>query len=237
MKAPKIPKFLKSVRYCLAAINSIFLISGLILLITSIVVLAIYNQYSTLITNRFFTLASFAIATAVIIFFIGFLGFYGAISEKFYLIAGYVALLVVILIFEIIITVLGFSLQNDATREIRSTMSESLQMYESRIEVSTVWDNLQMGFECCGVAGRSDWLNKIPVSCCHIDYGTVSPFYCIATNAYSTGCASALGSWLGFNAYVIGVTGAFVTSLQVFITVGGAWMAYKSRFEEVVLES
>ncbi|XP_045445812.1 leukocyte surface antigen CD53-like [Melitaea cinxia] len=237
MKVPKIPKFLQSVRYCLAAINGIFLVTGLLLLITGIAVLVIFNTHSTLITYRFFSVASFIIATGAIIFLISGLGFYGAMSEKFYFIAGYVALLLVILIFEIVITVLGFGLQNDATTEIRSTMAESLRMYESRREVAVVWDNLQMGFQCCGVGGRSDWLNRIPVSCCHIEYGTVSPFECTSTNAYTTGCASALGNWLGYNAYAIGVVGGFVTSLQVLLTAGGAWLAYRSRFEEVVFES
>ncbi|XP_047528169.1 leukocyte surface antigen CD53-like [Vanessa atalanta] len=234
----QVPKFLKSVRYLLAAINGLFLLTGITLLIVGVVVLVAFNQYDTLMTNRFFTLSGFIIATAVIIFVVSLLGFYGAFSEQFYFIAGYVVLLLVILIFEITITVLGFGLQNDAANEIRSPMSQSLQLYESRRENAVVWDDLQMGFKCCGIAGRHDWNNnRIPISCCHIDYGTISPFECTAANAYTVGCANVLGEWLGYNAYAVGATGAFVTSLQVLITAGAAWLAYRSRFEEVELES
>lgn len=39
---------------------------------------------------------------------------------------------------------MGFSLQNDAASEIRSPMSQSLQLYETRMEIAVVWDELQM---------------------------------------------------------------------------------------------
>lgn len=71
-------------------------------------------------------------------------------------------------------------------------------------------------FECCGVVGRFDWVsNQIPISCCHIDYGTISPFECNTANAYSEGCASALGDWLAYNAYVMAVSALVATCLQV----------------------
>lgn len=57
----------------------------------------------------------------------------------------YVAFLLVILVFEIAITVVGFGLQNDAAREIRTPMVQSLQQYEARREVAVIWDDLQMG--------------------------------------------------------------------------------------------
>lgn len=63
-------------------------LTGFILLISGIVVLVLYNEYNTLLTSRFFTLPSFAIATGVIIILTTVLGFYGAISEQFYFIAG-----------------------------------------------------------------------------------------------------------------------------------------------------
>ncbi|XP_039747323.1 leukocyte surface antigen CD53-like [Pararge aegeria] len=232
----KVPKVLKSLRYSLVAVNSLFLVTGFILLTVGLIALNTYNLYGILVTSKFFTVPNFAIATAAIIFFTAVLGYYGAISEQFYFIAGYVALLVVILIFEITITVLGFELQNKAVSEIRRPMIESMQQY-GKMDVSIAWDNLQMGFECCGISGEQDWtFNRLPVSCCHINPGTISPFECTSGLAYERGCQSVLGEWLGYNAYAIGVTAAFVTCLQVLITAAAAWLAYRSKFEEVELE-
>ncbi|CAH2074534.1 unnamed protein product, partial [Iphiclides podalirius] len=234
----KIPKILKSIKYSLAAVNSIYAVTGVLLLILGIVVIVQYSYYDNLITNRFFTLPSFVIATGVIIMLTSILGFYGAISEHFYVIAGYVTLLLAILVLEISMTIAAFGLRNDASSEIRAPMIQSLQLYEVRLDIARIWDDMQMEFECCGVAGRHDWVsNRIPISCCHIDYGTISPFQCTSINAYTVGCASALGEWLSYYAFVLGVVAAIVTCLQVFITAAAAWMAWRSKFEEVELES
>lgn len=66
------------------------------------------------------------------------------------------------------------------------------------------------------MAGRPDWImDKLPVSCCHMDYGTLSPFTCDIGNAYVTGCASVLGEWLAYNAHVLGVVAIVATCVQV----------------------
>lgn len=49
-----------------------------------------------------------------------------------------------LLIFEIAIIIVAFGLYNDASSDIRSPMSQSIQYYETRIEVARTWDNLQM---------------------------------------------------------------------------------------------
>ncbi|CAH0604369.1 unnamed protein product [Chrysodeixis includens] len=234
----KVPKFLKSVKYSLAAVNGSFLVTGLLLFFVGIAVLVEYKNYDELITGRFFAMSRFVVATGAIILIGSGLGFYAAISQHFYFVAGYVVLLIVTLVFEISITIAAFSLSNDATREIRSSMVASLNLYGSKIEITKLWDDLQMEFECCGVTGRSDWVsNQLPVSCCHIDYGTVSPFECGLGNAYTVGCASALGEWLAYNAHVIAVVAVVATCVQILLTLMGGYLAYRAKFSEVELES
>ncbi|XP_052756294.1 leukocyte surface antigen CD53-like [Galleria mellonella] len=234
----KVPKFFKSVRYSLAAINGLFLLTGILMLLVGVTILVQYLNYELLITKKFFTLPRFAIGIGVIILLVSVLGFYGAISEGFYYIAAYVILLIVVLIFEMSIVIASYGLKNNAVSEIRTTMEETRQLYGSRKEITVLWDELQMNYECCGVTGRHDWIsNQIPVSCCHIDYGTVSPFECGLANAYSTGCAAALGQWLSYKAHVLAIISLLVTCLQVLITAAAGWLAYRSKFSEVQLES
>lgn len=231
-------KILKSVRYSLAGVNCIFLITGFIILITGIVVLLQYRYFDEFVTDRFYKLPSFLIATAVIIFCVGALGFYGAISEHFYFIAAYVGLLVTVLIFEIAMCVVGYGLYNDAISEITPIMRNSVQLYMTRTDVAVMWDDLQMDFECCGARGLIDWGNSnIPVSCCHITYGTISPFHCVPALVHRNGCANILGEWLSYNAYVIGVMAVVLICIQTAIIGVASWLAWRSRYEEVELES
>ncbi|KPJ00102.1 CD63 antigen [Papilio xuthus] len=153
----------------------------------------------------------------------------------------YVVLLLTTLVFEIAMTVVAFGLKNDAVSEIRAPMIQSVQFYETRRDIAKLWDDLQMEFECCGVAGRNDWArDRIPVSCCHIDYGTVSPFVCTTANSYLVGCASALGEWLSYYAYVIGVVAAVVTGVQitgiVILSVGSSVQSAYNGYHEFLSE-
>ncbi|XP_072943627.1 uncharacterized protein [Epargyreus clarus] len=241
MSKIKVPEFLKSVRYSLAAVNAVFLITGCVLLIVGAVILARHQDYSDLITQRFFTLPGFAIGTGVIILLTSILGFYAAISEHFYFILGYIALLLVVLVFEIAITITGYGLRSGAATEIRDTMLQSLAQYRNRIEVAKIWDDLQMEFQCCGVGGRDDYLSSlIPVTCCHIDYGTVSPFVCTLQTAYRTGCASELGEWLSHNLFIIAVLALVVTVVQItgiiILSVGSSVQSAYNGYHEFLSE-
>lgn len=63
-------------------------LTGLVLLITGIVILLANTEYEDLITRRFFAMPNFVIVTGVIILLASILGFYAAISEQFYFVAG-----------------------------------------------------------------------------------------------------------------------------------------------------
>ncbi|XP_061711965.1 CD63 antigen-like [Cydia pomonella] len=240
MKIPsvKLPNIFKSVRYNLAAVNGIFVLTGALLLIVGVVVLVENIQYEDFLTNRFYTVPAFAIATSVLILLISVLGFYAALSEKFYIVAVYLAGLIFILIDESAITIAAYSLVNDVNSEIRAPMASSLQLYESRLDIAKLWDELHTEFECCGVVGVNDWQStRVPISCCHIDYGTVSPFNCTSALAYNTGCIVSLGEWLSHNMFVLAVSALVVTCIQIVLTTIGSWLTWRSRFESVELES
>ncbi|XP_035436533.2 23 kDa integral membrane protein isoform X2 [Spodoptera frugiperda] len=237
----KVPKVLKSVKYSLAAVNGVFLLTGLVLIIVGITALVAFNQYEPLLTNRFFNVSSFVISTGVIIILGSALGFYSAISQKFYFVAGsvlqYVVLLLVVLIFEVSMIITAFNLTKNVLSEIRPVMAQSRLTYGTNINVNMLWDHLQMDFECCGVGGPADYqLTQIPVSCCYIEYGTVSPFEC-GSNAYSVGCAVPLAEWLTFKTNLMAVTAVVLCCVQVLLSLMGGYLAYRSKFEVVELES
>lgn len=69
-------------------INYSFQLTGFLLLIAGIVVLVAFSEYDDLLTKRFFNVTGFVIATGVIILLGSGLGFYSAISQQFYFVAG-----------------------------------------------------------------------------------------------------------------------------------------------------
>ncbi|CAH2990887.1 unnamed protein product [Chilo suppressalis] len=237
IKKIKVPKFFKSVKYCLGAVNCLYLLTGITLLLCGVTVLVKFKQYDLFITQKFHNVPSFAIATGTIIILSSALGFYAAISQDFHYVAGYVVVSAVVLIFEVALVTVSYGLWNNVATLIRTPMTQTRLLYGERIEVNAAWDRLQTEFECCGVSGRHDWrVGEVPVSCCHIDYGTVSPFYCTQANAYTTGCGRALGDWLSFNAYSMAVTSLVVICFQIFNTAAACWLAYRLKNDEVELE-
>ncbi|RVE54768.1 hypothetical protein evm_000535 [Chilo suppressalis] len=155
----------------------------------------------------------------------------------YYFSLQYVVVSAVVLIFEVALVTVSYGLWNNVATLIRTPMTQTRLLYGERIEVNAAWDRLQTEFECCGVSGRHDWrVGEVPVSCCHIDYGTVSPFYCTQANAYTTGCGRALGDWLSFNAYSMAVTSLVVICFQIFNTAAACWLAYRLKNDEVELE-
>ncbi|KAI5634665.1 tetraspanin family domain-containing protein [Phthorimaea operculella] len=228
----------KSVKYVLGTVNVLFLLTGLLLIIVGTVVLVFNNEYEALITRRFFTMPAFVIATGVIICLSSLVGFYAAISQSFYFIAAYTILLIIVLVFEISMVIVAYGMEGNAASQISDIMQESRKQYGSLYQISQMWDDLQREFSCCGVGGRFDYASSlIPLSCCHIDYGVVGEFRCETSNAYTIGCAEALGELLSYNSHVVAVSALVATCIQIPVTAIAAWMTYRTKFHEVELES
>ncbi|KAI8435282.1 hypothetical protein MSG28_003621 [Choristoneura fumiferana] len=290
----KVPKVLSSVKYNLAVVNGIFVLTGIILLIVGILVLERNSNYDELITYRFFVLPALAVGTGVFIIFISVLGSFAAISEKFYFIIAYVVLMLIVLVLELSVTITAFKLEKETSTRIRAPMEASLKYYETKRDVTKIWDDLQrdnvtmndnsppvsrncqstwweacqrfvfrfvvatrglfspngyvlgamwpshchfnlhifpaMSFQCCGVDSVNSWhRDRIPLSCCYIEYGTTSEFRCNTDVAYAEGCRTALGAWLSHNAHVLAVTVFILTCIQAVLVGISSWLAWRAK--------
>lgn len=167
--------------------NFIFVITGIIILTVGASVKAYYYPYEIFLDDRYFSLPNMLIATGSLIFFISFLGCYGAMRENWMILMVFSVLLSIIFIFELSVGIAGYVLRDKTSNYIESTLSGSMVIYDTQSSISSMWDVIQEEFECCGVHDYNDWQTPfnsslLPVSCCPRPSGIVGAFYC---NSYT----------------------------------------------------
>lgn len=234
-------KLFTTVKYTLVTVNLIFLVTGIIILSVGASVQSAYNGYHPFLSERFFSLPAFCIATGVIIFLISFFGFYGAFTENYFMIMAFAGAMILMFIFQLSACIAGYALRSNTVPLVQQQLLSTMDLYGTgkSVEVTKLWDEVQEDFECCGVVNASDWLVPLgtqetlglPVSCCAHKYGTVQTFNCSVPVAYSTGCSESFGNWVRHHAAGIGGAGVFLVLLQALAVAGALWMAKISREE------
>ncbi|CAH0718811.1 unnamed protein product, partial [Brenthis ino] len=234
-------KIFTTVKYTLVTVNLLFLVTGIIILSVGSSVQAAYNGYQEFLSQTFFTLPAFCIATGIIIFLISFAGFYGAYMENYYMIMAFVGSMILMFIFQLSACIAGYVLRGNTVALVQKQLISSMDLYgvDKSFEVTKLWDEVQTDFTCCGVINSSDWLTPlntnelggVPMSCCSHVYGSIATFVCNTTLAYSTGCSEAFGNWVQDHAGTIGISGICLVLMQALAVAGALWLANITRKE------
>ncbi|XP_045784397.1 CD63 antigen-like isoform X2 [Maniola jurtina] len=234
-------KIFTTVKYTLVSVNFLFLITGIIILSVGSSVQSAYNGYHEFLSERFFSLPAFCIATGVIIFLISFAGFYGAFMENYYIIMGFVGSMVLMFIFQLSACIGGYVLRGNTVALVQQQLHNTMQLYDPQknFAVTVLWDEVQRDFNCCGVMDSRDWLTPlgtndsqgVPVSCCEHVWGAVNTFTCNTTVAFQLGCAEAFGNWVQKHVAAIGISGVVLVLIQALAVAGAVWLANITRQE------
>ncbi|CAH3890276.1 CD63 antigen-like [Pieris brassicae] len=232
-------KIFTTVKYTLVSVNFLFLITGIIVLAVGSSVQSAYNGYHQFLSERFFSLPAFCVATGVIVFLVAFAGFYGAFMENYYMIMAFAGAMVLMFVFQLSACIAGYVLKGSTVALVQQQLLNTMDVYGSNLEVTKLWDEVQEDFTCCGVLNSSDWLPHLhteesfglPISCCDHVYGTIQTFNCNTTLAYTTGCSEAFGNWVKSHAASIGVAGIVLVFMQALAVVGALWLANITRQE------
>lgn len=234
-------KLFTTVKYILVTVNFLFLITGIIILSVGGSVQSAYNGYHPFLSERFFSLPAFCIATGVIIFLISFFGFYGAFMENYIMSMVFAGAMILIFVFQLSACIAGYVLKGNTVVLVQHQLISTMDLYgvNKSVEVTKLWDQVQEDFQCCGVNNASDWFlhlgttesQGLPVSCCNHVYGTITTFTCNATVAHTMGCSQSFGNWVQSHAAGIGIAGIFLVLMQALAVAGALWMAKISREE------
>ncbi|XP_049866836.1 CD63 antigen-like [Pectinophora gossypiella] len=232
-------KIFTTVKYTLVFINFLFLITGIIILAVGSSVQRAYNVYHEFLSERFFSLPAFCIATGIIIFLIALAGFYGAFMESYQMNMAFAGAMILVFVFQLSACIAGYALKGNTVVLIHDQLRSTMELYgvNKSLEVTTMWDKVQRDFDCCGVDNASDWLvplgttatTGVPMSCCRQVPGTVNTATCNTTVAVNLGCGPAFGAWARSHAGSIGAAGVFVVLVQALAVGGAVWIAKKSR--------
>lgn len=151
--------------------NLIFVILGIVLIVSGVLVATSDNQDFDVLSTTNALLAPFSsvgiltIILGVLVFIIAFCGCCGAIKESKLLLTIFVVLLLIILIIEIVAAVLGYVFRSSVDSAVDEELMQGLWQYnymENKTGGYTdVWNTVQMEAMCCGVNGPDDWKNAV----------------------------------------------------------------------------
>ncbi|PSN32979.1 CD9 antigen [Blattella germanica] len=144
--------------------------------------------------SSYFTGLFIILAVGILMFFVAFLGFCGALRESPCMLMTFFCFVLIIVVAEI--AAMAWAYNNSAQLEeyiresVKTTVQEEYGVVPSRTKV---FDDIQMGLRCCGANGPRDWaaskynkggrglvdlavsstlqIYNVPESCCNPNYG------------------------------------------------------------------
>ncbi|XP_032898312.1 tetraspanin-18 isoform X2 [Amblyraja radiata] len=167
-------------KYLMFLSNSLIIAGGICLLGVGIWVTTNPNGFKNIVAANplIYTGAYIILSVGVILFFLGFLGCWGAIRESKQLLMTFLLLILIIFILELVAAVLALVFRKQIQKDY---FLKELQMKykgdNSTDAFSKTWNVIMMDFSCCGVNGPRDfgqnstfhWLfpnRLLPESCC-----------------------------------------------------------------------
>lgn len=209
---------LRCIKYLLCAVNSLFVLTGVMIISVGTTIYAIYDDFSNFLDASYFSPATLLIVVGISIFVIAFLGCCGALKESTCMVFVFAISLSLVLILELAAAIAAYALQDKLNSLLVNKMNGTMHEYGNNPSATTAVNFLQSRLHCCGYNGPKDWASIIeeneipfPESCCA---WTTFEF---ADNregcqAYSYGCISRLSIVIHRSALYIG-TGAIVIAL------------------------
>ncbi|XP_071550328.1 tetraspanin-1-like [Panulirus ornatus] len=171
----------KFLRYFMFGVNFIIWLGSMALIVLGVWTAVNRPFLEQLIgSTMYVTTGYLLIITGFFIFFLSFLGCYGALREVKWMLLMYAIIIILLLIILVAGAILGHIFRREAVNLVRKAMKDTMVLYESgsNTPITKAWDDTQQALKCCAISEQSQWrefnkgLNasgKIPKSCCKLD--------------------------------------------------------------------
>lgn len=205
----------KMAKLLMVVFNFVFLVCGIAMLAIGLMDISNFNSLKSIIQGLSGVNLAFIIAGAVVCI-ISFLGCCGALKENSCMVSTFMALLVLILIFEIAVGILAFHKRDKIEELVTREAKKSLNHTDDSL-VAKAWDDIQISFKCCGAENPKDYpeMHKAyPDSCCKVPEakGKCDP----SSKGFSNrGCIPEMKNFLKSHFLSIGVTAIVIGFIEV----------------------
>ncbi|XP_050445995.1 CD63 antigen-like [Cataglyphis hispanica] len=220
MAATHLDVGLRCIKYLLCAVNSLFVLTGVMIISVGTTIYAVYENFSHFLDSSYFSPATLLIVVGIFVFIIAFMGCCGAIRESTCMVLVFAVLLSVVLVMELAAAVAAYSLQDGIKGLLAEKINLTMHQYEKNKEATFAIDFMQSRLRCCGYNSYMDWNNvsfnktymDVPDSCCAYIVDEIPEFPDRCQGKYQEGCISRLSIIVHRSALYIG-TGAVAIGL------------------------
>lgn len=235
------------VKYLLFLFNFLFVITGITIMAIGLTVQGAYHNFREILDPQFFSVPTFLVVIGSFIFVIAFFGCCGAYKENYCMTLTFSILLVFIFILELAAGISGYVLRNDSYNLVKNTLHSSMVKYGGNTsrEITILWDEIQVDFDCCGVNSSKDWsipenplFNEtfLPMSCCRPITGAIGTVKCIdPENEWTlrkTGCVTSFGNFIKSHAVSLGAAGIAIAVIQFFGILFACYLAKQIKMQQ-----
>ncbi|XP_052888305.1 CD151 antigen-like [Anopheles moucheti] len=223
------------IKYSLHTFNTIFLISGLVIIGVTLWTIFWKHQYISLLSTTNYVIGTYALlAAGLLAVFGGILGCCGVWHEQRGVLVLYTFVLLVVFLLEFIVGGLAYLYETQIETELQYTLNATFMEHYGVSEQQTkAIDSLQQEFSCCGAIRFEDWRHSVWLRSRRKDLikpteGRLVPDSCCITvlakcglrdgpsNIHYTGCIYEMTDDLKYHLIILGAIGLGLSVIQVF---------------------
>ncbi|XP_068247130.1 tetraspanin-9 [Palaemon carinicauda] len=221
----------RCLRFLMFGINFIIWVASIVILVLGIWTVVDRPYLEQLLGNEMYMNAAYIlIATGCLIFFVSFLGCFGALKEIKCMLLTYFIFVLLLFVILLIGGILGYVFKDKAGTTIKHSMTSAMKEYSpnSGSSITKAWDETQIAMKCCGIESPlTEWLtninfslggNLVPRSCCKKnEAGELMDCQRGPTsaNAHLTGCYKKATEFVASQAVIIGGVAIAVAAIML----------------------
>ncbi|XP_020815062.1 23 kDa integral membrane protein-like [Drosophila serrata] len=215
-------------KYILYAINLIFVIIGVLLIIFgSLMVASMQNATDFEGSTKSLAFPVSVLVIGCITFLVAFFGCCGTIKENACLTTTYSVCMLVLFCLQISLSIWLF-VESDVFLGLMSDIVDA-SWTDNNAEHNYPMDNLQLTFNCCGIVGYQDYGTEVPASCC--GYSDRSKRCDVSIYSLRPGCKTEFVDFWSSNMVVIRWSSIVIALVELVISAVSCRLANKmSRY-------
>ncbi|KAE8744759.1 hypothetical protein FOCC_FOCC008575 [Frankliniella occidentalis] len=163
---------MRCIKYLLVAFNFLFALSGLLLVLTAIMVAGPLSELTPLLERQFMSPGVLLGIAGGAVIVVSCFGIWGAMRQSTALVTLFSFLLSLLLLLELGAAISAFLMQKDLRHILTRNIFHAMELYDSDPATKHAIDRMQNGLRCCGYDSPENWKDisghetNIPMSCC-----------------------------------------------------------------------